>query len=566
MRSRWNDQDADLFSGDIGLRLYSSRLLGQEPALVLHGGGNTSVKTTIPDRFGAPQDVLVVKGSGSDLATVREQDFTPVRLNEVRRLIDLPKLSNDEMTDAVGSCVLRAHAPRASIETLLHATLPFKYVDHTHADSVLAVTNTRNGEAIAARVFGELAPLVPFRHSGFELAKACDAVFRTQATGRSIGLILLHHGVVAFGGSARESYENMLRLVTRAERYLAESGAWELPRDEAPFVPWPLEVVAQLRRDVSRAAGFPLILMQQEDSVWRAFARRTDLETVCREGPATPQHAVFAKRMPMVGRDVARYARAYDDYVTSAHPGATPADLGLDTAPRVVIDPELGVWTAGVSPHYARVTAQIFRHDVEIMSRAQGHDCYAGLPSPAILEAEIHYGGFERRLHQQGGEAVALLGEVCLVAGSACALRQAVVQALLARGAAVGVDGDAMGDVLVLRPDRGLVSGGTVHSLRALVSRFGGLDALLLLDHGGEWLEPASGLLALAPQGGRVVVAGGEAVALLGQARETSIRHRLWLAQAQLPGLEGDVDTQARLIAELCQPAVAALQPSVRLN
>jgi hypothetical protein len=105
-----------------------------------------------------------------------------------------------------------------------------------------------------------------------------------------------------------------------------------------------------------------------------------------------------------------------------------------------------------------------------------------------------------------------------------------------------------------------------VHSLRALVSRFGGLDALVLLGHGSEWLEPASGLLALAPQGGRVVVAADEATPLLGQARETSSRHRLWLAQAQLSGLGRDVDTQARLIAELCRPAVAALQPSLRLN
>jgi len=569
MNSCWNDQEAQRWRGDVGLRVYTSRLLGREPALVLHGGGNTSVKTTVIDRFGAEQEALVVKGSGSDLALVAEEDFTPVRLAQVQRLMTLPDLTNDAMMDEIASCVLRANAPRASIETLLHASLPFKYVEHTHADSVLAITNTRNGEAIAAQVFGELAPLVPFHQSGFELAKACQAVFRLHATSRTIGLILLHHGVVAFGHTARESYENMLALVTLAERYLTEQGAWELPQDSSAPPPWAVETIAGLRQDVSKTAGFPLLLMQQDDPVWRSFAKRPDLAVICHEGPATPQHAVFAKRMPMLGMDVAGYARAYRDYVASGSPGATPSDLGLDPAPRVVVDSTVGVWTAGITAHYAEVTAQIFRHDVEIMIRAQGHDRYAGLSPASILDAEVHYGGFERRLRERDAASTALLGEVCLVAGAPTLLRDTVVATLRARGAAVATTQDCNVDgVLTLGPEADSSASGIEQGLRQLVTRFGGLDALVVLPGSPEktWRQPASGLLALAPRGGRVVLVVADWTGPDALAHVIGEQQAISTVQVLVPSGPRDAAGQARLIADLCDPAVALLQPAVRLR
>ncbi len=562
MQSLWNDEDAARCADELQLRAYTSRLLGRERTLVLHGGGNTSVKLVQRNRFGEDEARLYVKGSGADLAQVTPADFTPVRLQDVRRLIDLEALDNAELMDAVGTC-LAGSGPRPSIETLLHACLPWKFVEHTHADSVLAITNTVNGARIAHEVFGETAPLVPFRHSGFDLAKACAAVYREQATANTIGLILLHHGVFAFGNSARESYENMLRLVSLAERYLASRNAWELPRHERNGADrWSPRQVAGLRRELSHTAGFPLILTEQDDAVWRAFARRDDLHALCSEGPATPQHAVFAKRVPLIGTDVARYARDYAEYVAAARAGASPAQLGLDPAPRVVVDPDLGVWTAGIDAHYAGVTAQIFRQDVEIMTRAQAHDHYAGLPSAAILDAEIHYGGFERRVRAAGGERVSLLGEVCLLAGASSPLGGALVDALSSRGAAVGVAGahpQPTESVLPL-PATATADAG----LRQLVARFGGIDILVLMDDGEAWMDPAAELLALAPRGGRIIVVASENAGLLARARKLASQHSLPLVEVQPAAVVDSV--QAQLIASLCEPRAAALAPTLRFN
>jgi hypothetical protein len=353
----------------------------------------------------------------------------------------------------------------------------------------------------------------------------------------------------------------MLRLVSLAERYLASRNAWELPRHEGSGSDrWSPRQIAGLRQELSRTAGFPLVLTQQDDAVWRAFARRNDLPALCSEGPATPQHAVFAKRVPLIGTDMARYAREYAEYVAAGRPGVSPAQLGLDPAPRVVVDPDLGVWTAGIDAHYAGITAEIFRQDVEIMSRAQAHDRYAGLPPAAMLDAEIHYGGFERRLRAAGGERVALLGEVCLLAGASSPLDGALVDALSGRGAAVGVAGvqrESSESVLPLpaAPDAGL---------RQLVSRFGGIDVLVLMDNGEAWLDPAAELLALAPRGGRIIVVASENGRLLARARKLAAGRSLPVVEVQ-PGAAAH-SVQAQLIAGLCEPGAAALAPTLRLG
>ena len=502
MQSFWNDTEAARCATDLDLRVYTSRLLGGEPSLVLHGGGNTSVKTVEH-----AEQRLCVKGSGADLAHVSANDFTPVRLEEVKRLIALTDLDNDGLMAAVSTCVAESGRPRPSIETLLHAVLPYKFVEHTHADSVLALTNTANGARIAVEVFGTLAPLVPFRHSGFALAKACHEVFTTQATADTIGLILLHHGVFAFGHTARESYENMLRLVTLAEQYLQRHGAWRLPADDAPGRWTPGEIV-RLRRDMSRTARFPLVLKLQDSAECRAFARRHDLPALCGEGPATPQHAVFAKRLPMLGRDVRRYADDYAAYVATYRPGKSLASLRLDAAPRVVIDADFGIWTAGIDAHYARITGEIFQHDMEIMTRASAHDRYAGLSPADVLDAEIHYGGFESRMRESQSDAIALLGEVALVAGPPSDFEMAIARALRARGTAVGVLGgepqtDSDAQVCLNDSDPG-------SALRALISRFGGLDVLVLRPGFETWLAVCAEVLSAAPRGGRIVLIGPE--------------------------------------------------------
>lgn len=556
MESRWNDADASAAERacahpHLGLRIYTSRLLGSEPSLILHGGGNTSVKSSFTDVFGDTHPVLWVKGSGSDLAQVGVQDFAAVRLAEARRLIELDALDGERMAAAVAAmCV--APGPRASIETILHAILPARFVEHTHADAILALGNTEHGPDRIREVFGELAPLVPFRASGFELAKACHEVYRTQASPRTIGLILHHHGVFAFGETARESYENMLRLVTRAEAALQARGAWALP-SAAPAAGFDRTRVAALRALIARHAGFPLLLEQQRDPLFAGFALHPELASVSAAGPATPQHAVFIKREPMLGVDVDAYARRYAAQVADIDPSARLDALGLDAAPRALIDAQLGTWVAAIDPQHLRLTREILRQDVEIKSRASAHDRYVGLPAADLLHAEIHYGGFERKLRAAGlpllGESVAIVVDRNPAQAPELA---ALADALSANGAAVNridIDHDVRAT-----PQTALEAG-----LDEIVRRTGGVDVAILVG-GTRALSALRPLLAHAPRGGRLV--------LLDATDETRLHATDPLPCARVDGIpaRGLSAEQARLIAALCTPATARGLPRLSLT
>jgi rhamnose utilization protein RhaD (predicted bifunctional aldolase and dehydrogenase) len=497
MKSLWNDAQAARYPGEPGQRAYTSRLLGSVPELVLHGGGNTSVK--LPGPGGT---VLYVKGSGADLARVTEADFAPVDLAAARALLEEPELDNAAMERRLRDCLLRADAPKPSIETLLHAALPHRYVEHTHADAVLAVANTERGPEIVSQVFGELAPLVPYRPSGVALARACAATYRSRGTAATMGLVLQFHGAVAFGSSARESYENMLRLATLAEDYLASRGAWELPRAAVPAEAPDPGAVAALRRDVSRAAGFPLIARVERDPVTLAFAARRDLAEISQVGPATPQHAVFARRVPMLGRDAAGFALAYRAYL-DRHLGEAWREA-LDPSPRIALDPGLGLVAFGADARHAAIAAEIYRHDIAIISRASGHDRYASAPEAAIARAELEYGGFERRLREQAAGLRPLLGRVAVVAPGAAARDPRRVARLLAEGAAVAAPGEPGADPARLAYGAGAAPQAVA---REVALAFGGADLLLAAPEDRGWSAAFEPLLACSPVGGCVEAA-----------------------------------------------------------
>lgn len=480
MKNLFDPDSAARQPGDLALRAYTSRLLGGEHALVMHGGGNTSVKV----REGG-EEILYVKGSGADLGQVGVADFAPVRLAEVRRLIELDALENDRLVAAFCAALKNPAAPRPSIETLLHAVLPFPWVEHTHADAVLAVADTVDGEARLREAFGAAVVIVPYRHSGFELAKACHEVFMRDASAETVGMVLMHHGLFAFGHSARESYGNMIGLVSRAEEYLKERQAWDIPLGfeagggsrEASGGASCLELAA-LRRDISRAAGAPLVLAAFTDPFSLAFARRPDLPSLACRGPATPHHAVFAKRLPLLGRDVAGYARDYRRYIAEH----APADARWlpDPAPRLVFDPCWGLCAAGVNAHYAQVAGEIAQHAMRIQSRAEALGGYRSLPAREVLAAEIEYGGFEDKVRR--GQP--LSGQVVLAAGAVA--RRDELAALLEAGAAVvGLDGGAAVESLFQAPgflgihclpgERKTLEMAVERSIR----RFGGIDRLV---------------------------------------------------------------------------------------
>ena len=340
MRSLWDDRAAAKYEGDLAQRVYTSRLLGREPALVLHGGGNTSVKTTQTSILGEQEEILYVKGSGWDLATIEGAGFAPVRMKQVLGLAELPELSDTQMANELKSSMTNASAPGPSVETILHAILPHKFVDHTHADAVIAVTNTPSGRERIKQIYGNSVVIIPYIMPGFQLAKLCAELFPQQAGPDTIGMVLMNHGVFSFGATARIAYERMIDLVTRAEQYLSGRDAWQISYPSVSPVDKPLrQELAALRRQVSQTAGFPVVLMSHRDELSLAFTRRDDLGVIARQGPATPDHVLRTKRLPLVGRDVTHYQTAYTQYFQTHAANVAQKLVMVDPAPRVILDP-----------------------------------------------------------------------------------------------------------------------------------------------------------------------------------------------------------------------------------
>ena len=241
MKNRWQDEDATRMvahyrdqgiSEDVALRVYTSRLLGNESALVLHGGGNTSVKTRLRDVSGEEIDVICVKGSGWDMAVIEPAGIPAVRLAPMQRLQALDQLSDEDMVNAQRGNLLESQAPNPSVETLLHAFLPHKFIDHTHANAVLAVSNQANGLALCREIFGPTMPVLDFVMPGFALAKEVAKVFAQSPDAQ--GLILHKHGIFTFGSTAKEAYERMIEMVSRAEAYIARQAQPQPPGSPCP--------------------------------------------------------------------------------------------------------------------------------------------------------------------------------------------------------------------------------------------------------------------------------------------------------------------------------------------
>lgn len=554
MQSLWNNEEAATYAGDLGQRVYSSRLLGREPRLVMHGGGNTSVKSRMSNIFGDEEDIIFVKGSGWDLETIEVAGFAPCRMDHLLRLATLETLSDTQMAAELRKSMTDVSAPAPSVEAILHAVIPAKFVDHTHADALLMVNNTPDGEERVREIYGDSLVIVPYIMPGFKLARLCAELYPQQAGPQTIGMLLLNHGLFSFGETAKSAYERMIELVTRAEEYLAGRGAGSSvflgafgtseTAQNTPKATVRRTEIAALRRAVSDAAGTPMILSVHDDADALVFARRDDVDEVSQQGPATPDHVIRTKRIPMIGRDVDAYAHRYRKYFTEHN----DADLTmLDPAPRVILDRVLGLCTVGRTARDAAIVEDIYRHTMEIITRATALGGWRALPPRDIFEVE--YWDLEQAKLRKSGAPPIFTGEVALVTGAASGIGKACVASLLARGAAVvGVDVAAVVTELHTRKDYlgiecDLTGEGAIQdALERAVRAFGGLDILVLnagifphsapvaslssetwrnamninLDANLVLMRESHRLLKLSPRGGRVVVIGSKNVAAPG--------------------------------------------------
>lgn len=485
MQSLWNETEAAQHAADLDLRVYSSRLLGQNPDLVLHGGGNTSVKVTVPNIYGEPEDILYIKGSGWDLATIEAKGFAPARLADLRRLATLDALSDVQMANELRCSLIDSSAPSPSVEAILHAIIPHRYVDHTHADAILTLTNNPNGREHIQKVFGDDVVVIPYVMPGFLLAKLCAEEFPRQYRDGMQGMILMNHGIFTFGETARESYERMIALVTRAEKYLAQFGKQAALKVQPPPNAALREEVSQFRQQVSRIAGKPMLVsVHRDDEAW-PFVQHPNVAERALQSPVTPDNVIRTKRLPMIGRDVEAYAKQYQAYFEEHAAGSKQPLTMLDPAPRVALVPDWGVVTIGPSAKEMSVTENVYRHAMRVIEQAEALGGYVGLPAKDIFQVE--YWDLEQAKLKMNRASLPFTGEVALVTGGASGIGKACVDALLARGAAVvsldiqppDIKGNPRPNYYAIQCDI-TDEQQLADALEKAVRKFGGLDMVVL--------------------------------------------------------------------------------------
>jgi rhamnose utilization protein RhaD (predicted bifunctional aldolase and dehydrogenase)/NAD(P)-dependent dehydrogenase (short-subunit alcohol dehydrogenase family) len=544
LKNLWNSSEAAQFRGDLAQRVYSSRLLGRDTSLVLHGGGNTSVKTLERNVFGEEEGILHIKGSGWDLATIEAAGFSPCRMGHLLRLAGLGSLADLRMASELRGCMTNPGAPSPSVEAILHAVLPSKFVDHTHADALISVSNTPDGEERVRGVFGNRAAVIPYVMPGFKLARACAVQLPKAMPAGAIGVVLMSHGLISFGDTAEESYSRMIELVTLAEEHLAEHKAWTVEWPKAGAAPKLARVeVAAFRRELSSAMGAPAILSTRRDDRSLGFASRRDCPVISQRGPATPDHVIRTKRVPLLGRGLKAYQAAYVSYFNACAANLDPRPAMLDAAPRIILDPAWGMAAAGRTAQEAAIAAELYGHTMDIIARSAALGGWKALPAQDIFDVE--YWDLEQAKLRKGGPAPIFAGEIALVTGAASGIGKACVDALLRRGAAVaGLDVNPEISRMHDRPDfRGIVCDLTSEAavsaaLDEVVAAFGGLDILVLnagifpggkgigelgtdtwrqvmsvnLDASFVMMRECHPLLKAAPRGGRVAVIGSKNV------------------------------------------------------
>lgn len=481
MKSLWQDHHHS--DCPLTLRVTTSRLLGADSHLVLHGGGNTSVKITEKDPFGDDVELLYVKGSGWDLGTIEAPGFAPVRMDTLLKMAELPELSDMDMVKIQRSAMTEPSAPNPSVEAILHAILPFRFVDHTHADAVVTLSNTPGGEARIRDLYGDSVVIVPYVMPGFILAKAIQEQIRDLDWSGIKGMVLMNHGVFTFDDEAKVAYENMIEIVHQAEQELTRLGCEPAAQKAEGFDP--LELAAW-RKEVSTLRGAPQLASISEDEVSVAHSLLGGLEKVSRRGTLTPDHVIRTKPWPLLmGGDPSTGAKAYaDEYQGYFDRHAGSEHTRLDPAPR------WGLWAGKGRVHFGKtgkemnVCSDILDHTLPAIQAAERIESWRPIEEKDLFEME--YWSLEQAKLGKSKGSSPFRGKVAMVSGAASGIGKGCVEALLARGVAVvGLDIDpAIEDMLKGSESLGIVCDVTDPdqldaALKRSVARFGGLDILV---------------------------------------------------------------------------------------
>lgn len=514
MRNLWSDRDARAavknyrgrgVNEDLALRTYTTRLLGGDPRLVQHGGGNTSVKTVMRDSAGESAKVLCVKGSGWDMATIEPPGLPAVRLAPLLKLAGLKALGDEEMVAIQRGNLLDSAAPNPSVEALLHAFIPHKFVDHTHANAVLALCDRPDGMALCHKVYGSRAAIVPYVMPGFALALKAKEVF--DANPQCEGLILHKHGIFTFGGSAREAYDRMIALVSRAERALQgirkrRAFAVKLPKAPATAT----DIAPALRGLVCRQGPHFVLAHRATDAVL-GYVNGRALARYSRQGPVTPDHVIRTKPRPLIlpapeagrlgafvaaaGKAVERYQADYRRYFARHNARALPKKRPLDPMPRVILVPGVGLFGVGATAKDASIAADIAETTISVVANVESGGRFESISERE--QFEIEYWSLEQA-KLAGRKPQPLQGQVVVITGGAGTIGLATAAAFRARGAEVVLlDLDASRTKLAAKRLNALGVGCNVTHRRSVAAAFdavvaahGGVD-IVVSNAGAAW-------------------------------------------------------------------------------
>ena len=519
MKSKWSDKAArsaikkyaaQNIGEDLALRVYTTQLLGNDPRLVLHGGGNTSVKTRMKDTAGDEIDVLCVKGSGWDMGNIEPPGLPAVRLDTIRKLRKLGKLSDEDMVNTQRGALLDSTSPNPSVETLLHAFLPHKFVDHTHSDAILSITDQPDGDRICRDLYGDRVALVPYIMPGFALAQSCAQVWEKHPDVE--GLILLKHGIFTFGETAREAYERMIDLVTVAEKHLAKSGKAKsfasvaLPKRIAS-----VEEIAPVLRglvaDPTRDDWRRMVMDFRDSPAALEYVNGTDVEAYATVGPVTPDHVIRTKPKPLIlpapkkgglaefamaaAKAVDTYEKDYQRYFERNNKKLKNPKTALDPLPRVILVQGVGLFGLGKSAKDAAVAADLAETTARVIADAERLGRFRCIPEKDIFE--IEYWSLEQAKLGKAAEKP-LARHIVAVTGGGSGIGRATAAAFARAGAEVAVMDR---DKAAARAVAGEIGGIAVQcdvtkpasverGFAEIVRAFGGLD-ILVSNAGAAW-------------------------------------------------------------------------------
>jgi rhamnulose-1-phosphate aldolase/alcohol dehydrogenase len=489
----------------LGQVLLASHLLGADRAVANFGGGNTSAKGTATDHLGREVEMMWVKGSGSDLATMSEKDFTPLRLDEMLAVFDRDEMSDEGMVAHLARCQVDPAAPRSSIETLLHAFVPAPHVHHTHPDGINVLAGTRDGERLVAECFGDEAAWIPYIRPGFTLAKQVGTAVRENPGLKLV--VLAKHGLVVWGDSAEEAYRRTIEVINQAVEFVNArtageqrfEGAADGAIDDARRRALLRAVLPALRGAVSSERAKVVVVDTSPRAV--EFVSSRAAAGLTSVGAACPDHLVHTKRVPLwipfdpatddadelADRIRERAAAFRDEYRAYVQRHGDAATAPADPDARVVLIQHVGLVGVAPTTKAARLSRDLYHRAIEVMAGAHALGGFVSLDEGESFA--IEYWPLELYKLSLAPPPGELQGKVALVTGAAGGIGRAVVESLTAAGACiVALDLDDEGAAEAVRElgDDGIAAPGDVTSERAVadafttaVEAYGGVDIVV---------------------------------------------------------------------------------------